>query len=113
MNINNLTLTQLNGTVAGIEGYRLDLAPDDSYRPAADWSRGGPIIEREKIEIFWHNTAKVWCAANNTRLKYHERGEFVEGSDFKAEGPTLLVAAMRCFVLSQLGADVDVPEGLV
>jgi hypothetical protein len=63
------------------------------------WSVGGPIIEREKIKL-----EPVY------RLK---GGAFVEWSAkalvyvFAMEGETALIAAMRCYVASKFGEEVD------
>lgn len=75
------------------------------FRPSTDWAQGGPIIEREKINLKQRNGA--WVAEL----------EFLPGDDNhyrygKATGPTPLVAAMRCYVASKLGDNVEVPEGL-
>ena len=73
-----------------------------TYRAAysTDWNQGGPIIEREKIGVFMLDG--VWSA----RCQY--KGAIV----VYAEGPTPLIAAMRCYVASKLGDEVDVPEAL-
>jgi hypothetical protein len=67
------------------------------FNPSTNWSHGGPIIEREKIEL--HN------AVNN---------EWAAHAEFQVYGigPTPLVAAMRCYVASKLGDNIDIPEGL-
>lgn len=67
------------------------------YRPSADWAQGGPIIERERIEIVPHPNSETWVTGVNGVLH---------------SGPTPLIAAMRCFVASKLGDEVDVPEEL-
>lgn len=67
-----------------------------NYKPSTDWSQGGPIIEREKITIEW--TGEDWMA-----YIWHDAEFF---------GPTPLIAAMRCYVASKLGDEVDVPEEL-
>ena len=69
--------------------------------PSTDWAQGGPIIEREVISIVGFDPdPKNWNA--------HQEGlYFVEGC------PTPLIAAMRCFVASKLGDEVEVPEGLL
>lgn len=67
---------------------------------STDWSQGGPIIEREEISLE-RVTSALWIA---TRIE----GSSVSESD----GPTPLVAAMRCYVASQLGDEVDVPDEL-
>lgn len=72
-----------------------------------DWAQGGPIIEREKIDCVADPNGKdVWMGQlYATRLS----GEKV----IRAYGPTPLIAAMRCYVASKLGDEVDVPEELI
>ena len=65
---------------------------------STNWSQGGPIIEREKIQTGWDGDQ--WIA------KY----EIGDGS--WQSGPTPLIAGMRCFVKSQLGDEVEIPEEL-
>jgi hypothetical protein len=65
------------------------------YTPSIDWAQGGPIIEREGIAI--GKSWEGWKA-------------FTETSG--GEGPTPLIAAMRCYVASKLGDEVELPEGL-
>ena len=75
------------------------------------WDWGGPIIEREGIELNQPRTwlRDKWCA---TRVEKWCATR-VEGPAVSEEyGPTPLVAAMRCYVASQLGDEVDVPEEL-
>jgi predicted RNA-binding Zn-ribbon protein involved in translation (DUF1610 family) len=83
-----------------------------SFDPSTDWSQGGPIIERELIEVqVWHNPLG-WRACTNKDLKYTEEGDYIDGSDFGMFGPTPLIAAMRCFVVAKLGEEIEVPEEL-
>ncbi len=70
-----------------------------AYGPSTIWSQGGPIIERERISIMF--TVSKDCGARTL--------EFPPTYYF---GPTPLIAAMRCFVASKLGNEVDVPEEL-
>ena len=71
----------------------------DVWTPSTDWAQGGPIIERGGIMIErWASTGH-WQAANALVTKV-----------FTAETP--LVAAMRCYVASKLGDEVEVPEEL-
>lgn len=86
------------------EPERMDRAylADTSY--STDWQLGGSIIDREKIELKYHDrvVATIWYRDSI-------------GSDqclFKATGPTPLIAAMRCYVVSKLGKEVEVPDGL-
>jgi hypothetical protein len=89
--------------VAKCAGYRLDLAPEGSYRPSTDWTQGGPIIERERIFVRPKTVGGWRCWI------YDGKGE---GIKFDQHGPTPLIAAMRCYVASKLGDEVDVPEEL-
>jgi hypothetical protein len=38
---------------------------------------------------------------------------WVKYGSYKMDGPTPLIAAMRCYVASKLGDNVELPEGLV
>lgn len=69
------------------------------YAPSTDWSQGGPIIDREKITASPEGV--VWIAVA-TRPE----------DSCVMYGPTLLIAVMRCFVVSKLGDEVEVPEEL-
>jgi len=72
--------------------------------PSTDWSLGGPIIEREKISIWPDDACFEWLAEYRFRLQC---------DDDYFGGPTPLIAAMRCFVASELGDEVEVPEELL
>jgi hypothetical protein len=69
------------------------------YRPSTDWAQGGPIIEQEDIDVFIRD--EMWLAYSLLSVP----------QDF--HGDTPLIAAMRCYVASQLGDEVSIPEGLV
>jgi hypothetical protein len=69
--------------------------------PSSDWAQGGPIIEREKIDLNWLQEMGTVGTLWEGRC-----GGALEG------GSTPLIAAMRAFVASNLGENVDVPEGL-
>ena len=71
------------------------VARNTHLHPSTNWAQGGPIIERGGIAI--GKSWEGWKA-------------FTETSG--GEGPTPLIAAMRCYVASKLGDEVDVPEGL-
>lgn len=81
------------------------------YNPATDWSEGGPIIEREGITV----QAARWVGPTHEVLEWMSRKLGRYDSDyFKGcwHGDTPLIAAMRCYVASKLGDEVDVPEEL-
>lgn len=73
------------------------------------WSQGGPIIERQEIELSkWG--VDGW-EARDTNYQFlntpQEHAVFVEGC-----GPTPLIAAMRCYCCSKFGDEVEVPDEL-
>ncbi len=81
------------------------------YRYSTNWSEAGPIIEEHGIEIlcnvsaeqakrFIEGTHADWFACMNMGRSKHYHGL------------TPLIAAMRCYVTSKLGDEVDVPEEL-
>src|SRR5574340_502989 len=81
------------------EGYLHDEQTLSNYRPSRSWLDGGPLIEQEGIGIGKIGDgplyANPWLAA-----RCQDQCDWA--------GPTPLVAAMRCFVASKLGDEVDV-----
>lgn len=108
------------------------------YEPtkySTDWALGGPIIERENISVirlddkdipdangFWTGKkVPQWGAVRGDRHSLEEnhgsQGDYW-GMSYHVDiavvcGPTPLVAAMRCYVTSMLGNELDLPEGLL
>ena len=72
------------------------------YPYSSDWAQGGPIVEREKISI------RQW-----TNMPIVHAYMPIDGAEWSSDGGLPLVAAMRCFVASKLGGEVDVPEELL
>src|SRR5574337_110575 len=71
------------------------------YEPSTDWAQGGPVIEQEQMLIACYPAAsEPWMASYTFR------------TGVSATGPTPLIAAMRCYVASKLGDEVDIPEEL-
>ena len=87
-----------------IKGQLETLWTDNGYKPSTSWAQGGPIIERERITTCWEGT--IWVAT----LFNKNCDETWYGNQ---SGPTPLVAAMRCYVASKLGDEVDVPDELM
>ena len=69
---------------------------------STDWAQGGPIIERKRIGFKYTGTGLEFVAWVN--------GELCTAHD--QYGPTPLIAAMRCYVASKLGDEVEVPDEL-
>ena len=90
----------VRSTNNGEDLIRNDKVNSDWWYPSENWAQGGPIIAHEEIEVGpdfgsgWK--AKVWQGDDPQNLY----------------GPTPLIAAMRCYVASKLGAEVEVPEEL-
>ena len=70
------------------------------YNPSTDWSHGGPISERELLAVY-HMPGGV---GGNWRAE--------RPSLYMQAGPTPLIAAMRVYVASKLGDEVEIPEEL-
>ncbi len=87
----------LDWAVAKCENVVLDhgLTCDEEY--STNWAQGGPIIEREFIDVRYSKNLKQWYALKDTS----HNAEF---------GPTYLIAAMRCYVASKLGDEVEIPK---
>lgn len=70
----------------------------ETDKPSTDWAQGGPIIEREGISLEFRNGD--WIAS------------YAEISlRFFSYDP--LVSAMRCYVASKLGEEVEIPAELM
>lgn len=68
-------------------------------RYSTNWAQGGPIIEREGIATSPDTGLDWWVAT-------------LRGGVHVEHGPTPLIAAMRCYVASKLGEEVEVPDAL-
>ena len=95
----------LDWAVAKCEGYNPDHNPTDLYF-STDWELVGPIIEREWLDV------TPWPNESDEVLRWQcKQHDTTNGCT--QYGPTPLVAAMRCYVASQLGDEVEVPDELL
>lgn len=81
------------------------------------WEAGGPIIEREITKVF-RNVGGTWSAMvlKDVSIPPEDRGTslaLTRRAQWNGAGPTLLIAAMRCYVASKLGNEVDIPKELL
>lgn len=67
----------------------------EEFSPSTRWDQGGPLVESEGIDL----------------VKMHGQGWHAELKRV-AHGPTPLIAAMRCYVASKLGEEVEIPKEL-
>ena len=77
------------------------------FTPSTRWAQGGPFIEQEKICL----TRPRWDGQWTALLVYEDRS-FDGVASVEFDAPTPLVAAMRCYVQSRLGDEVEIPEEL-
>lgn len=75
------------------------------YQPSVEWRHAGPIIERERIELRRDiNEPPNLLYTTDTEPWYAEcRTEW-------AIGATALIAAMRAYVASKFGEEVELPR---
>lgn len=106
----------LDWAVAKCEGYTATIKPTEvayvhpnggwhhngNWHPATHWAQGGPIIEREEIGSFHYIHGfhgPTWSAS-------------IGSGGFQQDGPTLLIAAMRCYCCAKLGDEIEIPQEL-
>ena len=111
MKTSELTGAALDWAVSQAEG--IEWEPGDfaaghygpGFAPATNWADGGPIIEREWIDI------TPWPNEPDENLRW-QAVQFDSPETTEAFGPTPLIAAMRCYVASKLGDEVEIPSPL-
>lgn len=95
------TFIETDGTYFAVE------RDGPTYWPSTDWGQGGPITVENRISIHYcvdlrdRNGKYV-----HAEMETHSYHGYSKGHDEP------LVAAMRCYVASKLGNEVDVPEDL-
>lgn len=72
----------------------------EAFKPSTNWAQGGPIIDRENIATF--KGGRLWAALVSGKEEWIDTY-----TNEEITGPTPLIAAMRCFVASKLGDEVD------
>lgn len=120
--VSEASSVQLDWMVAKCEGEPYSAVPTTNgigmdfpaTNYSTDWAQGGPIIEKvhmefdfECIDAFGRHIA---CAPEDVyRAKCQPDDAMMPTC---AKGPTHLIAAMRCYVASKLGDEVEVPDEL-
>ena len=104
MKTSELSGVALDWAVGKCRGITLELHGIVPY--STDWAHGGPVIEQEVINLGRH----TWDDSGVIRWGASKAGLF-QGAPFSV-GPTPLIAAMRCYVASKLGEEVEVPDEL-
>lgn len=106
------------------------------YSPSTNWEQGGSIIEQNDISTFkleyqYKVDARGFTTSKRIPVFGATLGECFElefqrnsygetygeiyciGTEFVTTGETLLIAAMRCYVASELGDKVKIPKDLL
>jgi hypothetical protein len=74
-----------------------------SFHYSTDWAQGGPIIERESIDLIRDpNGTPAWLGR-----------AYIDKQLVTKYAPTPLIAALRCYVASKLGDEAEVPDELI
>ncbi len=103
MKTSELTGAARDWAVAQCTGFPVRYGFDDNCPEySTDWAQGGPIIEREQINIRVSTVGGEWVG-------FTDNGWGVEGW---STGQTPLIAAMRCYVAAKLGDDINIPDEL-
>ena len=76
---------------------------DDCPEYSTSWAQGGPIIDREGISVLYRTGV---CMTANID------GQYEQSVGHRHKGNIGLLVAMRCYVASKLGDNIDIPEEL-
>ena len=86
------------------------------FDPSTNWSLGGPIMDREKIATstreYTDEVVAVKHSSYGNLPLCREHGPLSLRTMVTA-GPTALIAISRCYVVSVLDREVEVPDELV
>lgn len=85
------------------------------FQYSTNWAQGGPIIERESIFVLREQSGfkgrRLWAATSGANKAIGLNDDSVKlYRDAFYFGPAPLIAAMRCYVASKLGDEVEIPE---
>jgi hypothetical protein len=116
INVSKATGPALDWLVAKCLGknYLLEVAYDGignecpATRYSTNWEQGSPLIEREFISVGpYHGHDGVPTGVFQAYLGWDRKAY---DPLFQCDGPTPLIAAMRCFCISKLGHEVEIPD---
>lgn len=105
------------------KGYLYPCWGTRKYAPSEDPKEGHLIIEREGIAL--RRSRGIWYAmmsedlgdgehhASWTEFSWHGRKTTEGPRRVRFQGPTALIAALRCYVASKMGDPVQVPPKLL
>jgi hypothetical protein len=85
---------------------------EDGSNFSTDWADAGPIIERNAINVRLCCHPSVWDATIAPSFYTTGRPNSGVQQEIIAAGPSPLIAAMRCYVISKLGPQISIPSEL-
>lgn len=77
------------------------------WRPSTSWTQGGPIIDQLTRRGLRIHGMKCRYRTDETSVNVDVNGHYA------MSGPNILIAAMRCYVASHLGDEVEIPKELL
>lgn len=127
--VSEATPKQIDWMVAKCEGVRVSVPQSHGklevhfsatngevvYSPSTDWAQGGPIIEREGLSVaYWGERSKFGQHDKKERFwECRHPSHRTHSRRTVGFGPTPLIAAMRCYVASKMGEEVEIPDELI
>jgi len=105
MKTSELIGAALDWAVAKCEGLSTYIEVVEGFKPSTDWGQGGSIIEREGIGIWMYQ----WNEQGEPEVGWYAEDK---DGDHVRTAPIPLIAAMRCYVASVLGDEVEIPKEL-
>lgn len=108
--VKRVLVSQLTGKALDWAVHQLELSAGHRrvlfvYPYSEDWGIGGPIIDREDISVCSHTLGG--------RVARIPPPLFCNIDDHFSHGSTSLIAAMRCYVASKMGDEIEVLEELL
>ena len=102
MKTSELTGAALDWAVARchfVKGTAASLIKSEVRPYSTDWAQGGPIIEEMTLACNWLRPFATKLVRDTRKI-------------IQCSGDTPLIAAMRCYVASKLGDEIELPEEL-
>jgi hypothetical protein len=104
--VETLEIERMRDAGEHIKSWWVEDRQMDPSAYAGDWLMSGPIRDREDISIISKGAAGLIDTELPDVIAISKTGKW-------SYGPTAIVAALRSFVESKLGEEVDVPDELI
>lgn len=77
-----------------------------NYRYSTNWDQGGAVILLMMSYCQERDGDNCYCSTPSVAKGWHDH-------PVRAHGPTPLIAGMRCFVVSRVGSEIEIPEEIL